>query len=53
MCHTLVKRRRLGQILRPLLDALRQTEPEAAAPLAAYTAMAKLRKPVAKPVRLG
>ena len=43
VCHTLVKKRKLGPILRPVLAALRQSEPEVAAPLAAYTALSRLR----------
>ena len=43
VCHVLVKKRGLGQILRPLLAALGQSEPEVAAPLAAYTALSQLR----------
>jgi HEAT repeat protein len=44
VCHTLVKRKRLGPILRPLLAALKESEPEVAAPPAAYAALSKLRK---------
>ena len=44
VCHTLVKRKRLGPILRPLLAALKQSEPEVAVPPAAYTALSRLRK---------
>ncbi len=44
VCHTLVNKRRLGPILRPLLLALKQSEPEVAAPVAAYTALSRLRK---------
>ena len=44
VCHVLVRKRRLGPILRPLLAALEQSEPEAAAPLAAYTALSRLRE---------
>ena len=43
VCHVLVRKRGLGPILRPLLAALGQSEPEAAAPLAAYTALSELR----------
>jgi HEAT repeat protein len=43
VCHVLVKKRGLGQVLQPLLAALAQSEPEAAAPLAAYTALSQLR----------
>jgi HEAT repeat protein len=43
ICHALVKKRGLGQVLRPLLAALGQSEPEAAAPVAAYTALSQLR----------
>ncbi len=44
VCHTLVKKRKLSPILRPVLAALRQSEPEVAAPLAAYSALSRLRK---------
>jgi HEAT repeat protein len=44
VCHRLVKRRGLGPILRPLLEALEQSDPEAASPPAAYAALAKLRE---------
>jgi len=44
VCHTLVKRKKLGPILRPVLAALKQSEPEVAAPLAAYTALSRLRE---------
>ena len=44
VCHTLVKRKRLGPILRPVLAALGQTEPEVAVPPAAYTALSRLRE---------
>ena len=44
VCHTLVKRKRLGPILRPLLAALKQSEPEVAVPPVAYAALSKLRK---------
>jgi HEAT repeat protein len=44
ICHTLVTRKRLGPILRPLLAALKQSEPEVTVPPAAYTAMSRLRK---------
>ena len=44
VCHTLVKRRKLGPILRPLLAALGQSEPEVAVPPAAYAALSKLRE---------
>ena len=43
VCHALLKKRSLGQVLQPLLAALKQSEPEAAAPLAAYTALSQLR----------
>lgn len=43
VCHALVKKRGLGQVLQPLLAALAQSEPEAAAPLAAYVALSQLR----------
>ena len=44
VCHVLVRKRGLGPILRPLLAALEQSEPEAASPLAAYTALSQLRE---------
>jgi HEAT repeat protein len=44
VCHVLVRRRGLGPILRPLIAALEQTEPKAAAPLAAYTALSRLHE---------
>jgi hypothetical protein len=44
VCHTLVKRRELGPILRPLLAAVRESEPEVAVPPAAYTALSRLRE---------
>ena len=44
VCHVLVRKRGLGPILRPLLAALEQSEPKAASPLAAYTALSKLRQ---------
>lgn len=44
VCHVLVRKRGLGSILRPLLAALEQSEPEAASPLAAYTALSQLRE---------
>ncbi|MGO8749140.1 MAG: HEAT repeat domain-containing protein [Thermoguttaceae bacterium] len=44
VCHTLVKKRKLGLILRPLLAALGQSEPEVAVPPAAYAALSRLRK---------
>jgi HEAT repeat protein len=44
VCHTLVKTKKLGPILRPLLAALRESEPEVAAPPAAYAALARLRE---------
>ena len=43
VCHALIKKKGLGQVLQPLLAALGQSEPEAAAPLAAYTALSELR----------
>jgi hypothetical protein len=36
--------RKLGPILRPLLAALKQSEPEVAVPPAAYTALSRLRE---------
>ena len=44
VCHTLVKRKRLGPILRPVLAALKESEPGVAAPPAAYTALSRLRE---------
>ena len=44
ICHTLVKREKLGRILRPVLAALKASEPGVAAPLAAYIALSKLRE---------
>jgi hypothetical protein len=44
VCYTLVTKRQFGPILRPLLAAFDQFEPQVAIPLAAYTALWKLRK---------
>ena len=44
ICHALATKRPFGPILRPLLAAFRQIEPQMAIPLAAYTALSKLRK---------
>jgi hypothetical protein len=44
VCHTLLKRKRLGPILRPLLAAMKESEPEVAVPPAAYTALSRLRE---------
>jgi hypothetical protein len=44
VCHTLLKRKKLAPILRPVLVALDESEPEVAAPPAAYAALSKLRK---------
>ena len=44
VCNTLVKKRKLGAILRPVLAALKQSEPGVAAPPAAYTALSRLRE---------
>ena len=44
ICHTLVKRGKLGRILRPVLAALKQSEPEVAVPPAAYIALSRLRE---------
>jgi hypothetical protein len=44
VCSTLAKKKRLSPILRPLLAALKQSEPEVAVPPAAYTALSRLRK---------
>jgi hypothetical protein len=43
VCHTLVNKRKLGPILRPVLAALGQSEPEVAVPPAAYDALSRLR----------
>jgi len=43
-CHTLLKRKRLGPILRPVLAALKESEPGVAAPPAAYAALSRLRE---------
>ena len=43
VCSTLAKKKRLSPILRPLLAALKQSEPEIAVPPAAYTALSRLR----------
>ena len=45
VCHTLAAKRKLGPILRPLLAAFGRYEPQVAVPLAAYTALSKLREP--------
>ena len=44
ICHTLVKKRKLTPILRPLLAALKESEPGVAVPPAAYTALLRLRE---------
>lgn len=44
VCHAMVKKRKLGPILRPVLAALDEAEPEIVVPLAAYTALSKLRE---------
>ena len=44
VCHTLVKKKKLGPILRPVLTALGQSEPEVAVPPAAYDALSRLRE---------
>ena len=44
ICHALVKRKRLGLILRPVLAALEEPEPEVATPPAAYAALSRLRE---------
>ena len=44
VCNTLVKRKKLGPVLRPVLAALVQSEPEIAVPPAAYTALSRLRE---------
>jgi hypothetical protein len=44
VCHTLATKRKLGPILRPLLVAFDRFEPQMAVPLAAYTALSKLRE---------
>ena len=43
VCRTLIKRKRLGPILRPVLAALKESEPGVAAPPAAYAALSRLR----------
>ena len=44
VCHTLVRRKKLGPILRPVLAALKESEPGVAVPPAAYTALSRLRE---------
>jgi HEAT repeat protein len=44
VCHTLVKRKKLGPVLRRVLAALKESEPGVAVPPAAYTALSKLQK---------
>ena len=44
ICHTLAKRQKLAPVLRPVLAALKESEPEVAAPSAAYAALSRLRK---------
>ena len=44
VCHTLVKRKKLGAILRPVFAALKESEPGVAVPPAAYTALSRLRE---------
>ena len=44
VCHTLVKKRKLAPILRPVLAALKESEPGVAVPPAAYTALLRLRE---------
>jgi HEAT repeat protein len=44
VCHALVKKNRLGPILRPVLAALERADRAIGAPLAAYTALSKLRE---------
>jgi HEAT repeat protein len=44
VCHALLKRKRLGPILRPLLAAMKESEPEVAVPPAAYAALSRLRE---------
>ena len=44
VCRTLVKKRKLAPILRPVLAALKESEPGVAAPPAAYTALSRLRE---------
>jgi HEAT repeat protein len=43
VCHALLKRKRLGPILRPLLAAMKESEPEVSVPPAAYAALSRLR----------
>ncbi len=49
VCHALAIKRRLGPILRPVLAALDQPEPQVGVPLAAYAALSKLREPPSLP----
>jgi HEAT repeat protein len=44
VCHTLVKKKKLGPILRPLLAAMQGSEPEVAVPPASYAALSRLRE---------
>ena len=44
VCHVLLKRKRLSPILRPLLAAMKESEPEVAVPPAAYAALSRLRE---------
>jgi len=44
VCHNLVKRKKLGPILRPLLAAMKESEPGVSVPPAAYTALSRLRE---------
>jgi HEAT repeat protein len=44
VCHALVKEKGLAPILRPLLAALEEHEPELVAPAAAYAALSRLRE---------
>jgi hypothetical protein len=44
VCHTLVKRKKLGPILRLVLAAMKESEPGVAVPPAAYTALSRLRE---------
>jgi HEAT repeat protein len=44
VCHTLLKRKKLGPILRPLLAALKKSEPAVTVPPAAYAALSRLQE---------
>lgn len=44
VCHVLVKKKKLGTILRPVLSALEQDEPAIGVPPVAYIALSRLRE---------